>query len=310
MVYNINDRIAVILNNGEHPDREFIEVYTALRIKLGYFPLLEGQEGFVDILSKFAGFTIKSYGHGLSTVSNNVFNSISRSSKKSLDQYKARLGIWKETVFKNARSVDGNKFDNYVVRIVPYKVLKDRVNAVLTIHQALENVKGIMNAPVKYDNYWLTNECQEAIDAMTKIGFNARNYNMLDNSVSSAYKKAEVKQAIFLHRYTLNNMMKLFNYVDKIAEYASPKYINEYKNKFEDCTDKLDETEVTILEKEMDDPEEKNTKKINKDKYELAMRSSRMWWIIHFIRSAYLVTTDIFSTMELLAKISGKCLAR
>lgn len=307
-MYNINDRVISVLNNGEHPNREFIETYLALKIKLGYYTILEGQEGFVDILAKFAGFALKSFGRGLFTVARATFNTITLKSEKTVKSYKKTLEIWKDRVWVNARSVDGVKFDDYVIKIVPYKVLKDRINAVLAIHKALENVEAIMNAPVASDNYWLTNECQKAIDYMSKIGFNAKNYNMLTDELSNSYKNAEIKQPIFLHKYTLNNIMGLLNHVDKIVNYASPKYIREYQEKFEDCTYDLDEKEGDILLKEGDDDSVKNDKIVAKDKYELAMRSSRMWWIIHFIKAAYFVTNDIFKDIEKLVIVSEKCI--
>lgn len=308
-MYKYN-RIVSVMNNYEHPEREFIETYIALKIKLGYVDILPGNEGISDILTRFAGKAVKSFGHGLAFVAGRTFNIIRNQAIKAFNDYKHILAIWKTKVWKNSRLIDGNKFDAYTIRMVPYAILKDRINAVLAIHQALEHVKTILDAPVQANNNWLTTDCQKAIDVMAKIGYNATDFNMLDDSLSSMYNKASLKQAIFLHKYTLNNIMGLFDYVEKIANYADPKYIKAYEEKFELCTDKLNEDEEDILHKEMEDTEDTKEKEIVKDKYELSMRSSRMWWIIHFIKAAYKVTNDIFKDMERLTIISERCISK
>lgn len=299
--------VAGLLRAGYDPDREFAQIYLALKYHLGYMTFAPGDESLADPLAKFALFTLKSFGHGLAFVADRVFNLLRRKTEKTLLSYTNTTGVWKSRVWKNLRNIDGVKFDDYMLSVPPYAVLKDRVNAVLAIHQALANVTGIYDGSVAQGNYWLTTDCQKAIDAMAKIGFDARNHDILVESISETYKRATIRQSMFMHKYTLKNIMELFNKVQQIAEYASPAYIEKYQKKFDACIDKLNDAEGAIIE---DDNDEKLTEKEKAAReYEISMRAARLWWITHFIRSAYLVTSDIFTVLEKLTAVTEKCIA-
>lgn len=296
---------------GDTPETKFCKEYLALKYKLGYLYLLPGQESLGSILGKFAAKALRSFAHGLGSLVSVVFKGVRNIGEKSVFKYKDLLGIWKTRVWKQARYVDGNKFDNYMVKVPPYKILNDRVMAIATIHQAIGNINTIFNESVAQGNYWLTSDCQKAINAMAKIGYNARHHDMMIDGVSAAYKRAAIRQSMYLHKYTLKNIMSLLDKMSKIIDYADPTYLQELEEKLNILIDKVNDQEGEILSDRIDNDDDKkiSPKQTVEKEYNIKMRAARLWWMTHFVRSAYIVTLDVVNDLEKLVKATENCIS-
>lgn len=303
-----------------HVDREdhFRKTYLALKIHLGMMDLddafLEDKdtghnmctkaacEDFSQTLVTFAGVALKYLGNGLVFLGERVFSSLRNQAEKTFLNYNQILTNYKTRVWKSARELDGEKFDSYQVNVVPYDQLSKRISAVEAVHRILEKVDSIYSAPIGSNDSWVTPECDRAISAMEKIGFQARHYDFL-TSVSKTYATARKKQPLYLHKYTPKNIMGLIDRCEKLAKYADMKYIEDFESKYNKCTDKLEKYELTT------DLNEFSDKELEQRNHELKIRAARLWWVAHFIKAVYTVTTDIFADIEKLANAAERCIA-
>lgn len=298
---------------GDTPESLFCKEYMALKYKLGYLYIQPGMEGLGDILGRFAVKALRSFAHGLGSLVGVVFKGVRNIGEKSIFKYKDLLGIWKTRVWKDARNVDGVKFDNYVIKVPPYQILNARVMAIATIHQAIGNINTIFNESVASGNYWLTSDCQKAINAMAKIGYNARHYDMMVDGVSASYKRSSIRQSMYLHKYTLKNIMSLLDRMSKIIDYADPSYLQDLEDKLSKLIDKVNDQEGEILSDRLDD-DDTDDKKVSpkqtvEKEYNVKMRAARLWWVTHFVRSAYIVTLDVVNDLEKLVKATESCVS-
>lgn len=313
-----SQRAKALLAAKTLPDDEWNRIYLALKIRLGMMDvtpdllpdqdtgyqmgLQSGCEDLNSALVTFAGMAVKYLGNGLSFLSDRIFTALRNNAETTFLSYSQILTNYKIRVWKNARDLDGEKFDAYMLKVVPYDQLCKRVTAVEAVHKALSSVKAIYDSTIPTTNSWMTPECDRAIAAMERIGFQARHYEFLSN-VSKVYGDARKKQPLFMHKYTPKGILGLIDRCDKLTQYADPKYIQDFQDKYESCLEALDKFELTT---EMDDLSEKE--KASRE-HELKIKAARLWWIAHFAKAAYTVTTDIFADIGKLATATERCIA-
>lgn len=304
--------------HGMTVDEIFRQQYLALKIKLGMFEI-EGDmapdpetghimytqaacESLSETLATFAGVALRYVGDGLLFLGDRVFESLRNGAEKNFLSYQQICVNYKNRVWKNARDLDGTKFDAYTVNVVPHKELSKRLTAVEKVCKVLNNVDSIYSAPVKKNSAdWTTPECNAAIKAMEDIGFQARNYDFLA-TVSKTYANARKNQPLYLHQYTPKNIMDLIDRCERLSTYSDPKYIDKFEEKYGKCTDKLQDFELDTAEK---DDEEVTAARDHESK----VRAARLWWMAHFIRAVYTVMKDIFSDIEKLTLATERCIA-
>lgn len=272
-----------------------------------------GNEALTDTLASFAGIALKYLGNGLFALGERTFEMIRNQTEKRFLSYPSMVTNWKSRVWSNARSIDGKEFDAYKVDVVPHAELIKRIQAVEAVHKALDNVSAIVNAPVaKNSDDWTTPECDKAIQAMEKIGFKAKNYDFL-NTVSKTYAGARKKQPLYLHGYTPKRILDVLTRCEKLASYGDPKYIEKFEETYLSQTDKLEdyEADTDLKSAEVTDKGDvKNKKEIEMREHESKIRAARLWWLAHFLKAAYTVTSDILRDAETLATATSRTLSK
>lgn len=309
-------------------EEAFNKIYLATKIKLGiidetmfrpsfdaetgYTPAIS-TEGLVDSLLDFANLALKYLGHGLYALSERTFDAIRTQSEKIFMSYPTMVTTWKSRIWENSRDIDGRKFDAYVINVVPHAVMVKRINAVEQVHKALNSISSIYNAPIpKTSDDWTTPECTKAIAAMEKIGFDAGSLDML-GSMSKQYENARKKQAMYLHGYTPKRLLDIMTRCEKLAEYGDVKYVERFEEQYLKHVDALEDDESDTFSKkiEEDAPDTIKTKaktsKINQEEHEEKIRAARLWWLAHFLKAAYQVTTDILKDVEVLMTATSRC---
>lgn len=299
-------------------DEQFNHTYLLLKIRLGLletsqdpFSLQPAEESLSETLASFAGVALKYLGNGLFSLGERTFEIIRNQTEHVFLSYPSMVTNWKSRVWKHARDINGRTFDGYKVNVVPHADMIKRIQAVEAIHKALENVAKIYNAPVsKTDDSWTTPDCEKAITAMERIGYQARNYDFL-NAVSKTYAKARKNQPIYLHGYTPKRILDLLVRCEKLAQYGDQKYITKFEADYLKCTDDLEAFEVATLEKsapaDADDAAiEKVDKATMERDHESKIRAARLWWLAHFLKAAYAVTSDILKDMQALANVTER----
>lgn len=308
-------------------EEAFNKIYLATKIKLGiineamfrpsfdaetgYTPAIS-TEGLVDSLLDFANLALKYLGHGLYALSERTFDSIRTQSEKIFMSYPTMVTTWKSRIWENSRDIDGRKFDAYTIKVVPHAVMVKRINAVEQVHKALNSIGAIYNAPVpKTSDDWTTPECAKAISALEKIGFDAGSLDML-GTISKQYENARKKQAMYLHGYTPKRLLDIMTRCEKLAEYGDIKYVQRFEEQYLKHVDSLEDDESeTSTKKIEEDPDTAQTKsktsKIAQEEHEEKIRAARLWWLAHFLKAAYQITTDILSDVETLMTATSRC---
>ncbi len=328
MKSHYNRKAKAFLSSAGLPtsDQEaFSRIYLATKIKIGiinektfemstdsetgYTPL-QGTEGLIDSLMDFAGLTLKYLGHGLYALSERTFDSIRVQAEKSFMSYPSMVTTWKSRVWENARDIDGRKFDAYTLKVVPHAVMVKRIHAVEQVHKVLSSISAIYNAPVsKRNDDWTTPECTKAITALDKIGIDAGSLDMM-NEVSKQYDSARKKQPMYLHGYTPKRILDIMTRCEKLAEYGDTKYISKFEDQYLSHVDTLEDKEANTSMAKMEEEETKLTKKskqIEEDEHEEKVKAARLWWLAHFLKAAYQITSDILKDVELLMTATSRC---
>lgn len=296
----------------------FSSTYLAMKVKLGMMDIQPeiiacpdtgkfmsskvGCEALSDLLASWAGVALQYLGDGLYFLGERVFESLRNQTEKSFLSYTSVLTNYKSRVWKNARDLDGQRFDAYKLSVVPYDGLVKRIAAVEAIHKALESVNSIYNAPIGNTDDWSTSETEKAINAMERIGYQARHYDFL-NTVSKKYAESRKKQPLYLHKYTPKNLLALITRCEKLANYADPKYIDNFEQKYLSCTAKLEEFEEKTATDDLPPVE------LKRREHESKIRAARLWWLAHFLKATHAVTSDVFSDIEKLALATERCIA-
>lgn len=314
-----------VIGKGVTPEERFPQIYQAMKIKLGMidvspdpYPDPEtgitgekyltraGQEELMDSLVSFANLALRYLGAGLFMLGERTFNSVRRISEKRFMNYKSMMTNWKSRVWKNARSIDGQAFDAYTCTIVPHAEMVKRIQAVESIHKLLSNISGIYNANVpKNSDEWSTPECDKAIANLEKIGFKAKNLDML-NTISKQYANARKKQPLYLHGYTPKRILELMTRCEKLAEYGDEKYIQSFEDTYLKYSNQCEEFEDETSQKSFDndlkeEPNPKTKKELQEREHESKIRAARLWWLAHFLKAAYTITGDILADIETLS---------
>lgn len=311
-------RARALLTFVDSEEDIFNRTYLAIKIKLGMMEIGEdllpdrdtnhtmytkaGCEDLSQTMLTFAGVALKYLGNGLAFLAERVFKLLRNQAEKSFMNNQQILTNYKTRVWKSARDLDGVKFDATQVNVVPYDQLVKRVAAVEAVHRALEKVDSIYSAPVSSNDSWVTAECERAISAMEKIGFQARHYDFL-TTVSKTYATARKKQPLYLHKYTPKNIMGLIDRCERLSKYMDPDYISSFEDKYEKCTDKLNIYELNT------DLKDFSEKEVEQREHDAKIRAARLWWVAHFVKAAYTVTNDIFADIEKLANATERCVA-
>lgn len=312
------------LGEAHTKEEKFNLTYLALKVRLGIlevsndpFPdpynmeLLPAEESLSETLASFAGIALKYLGNGLFALGERTFEVIRNQTEQTFLSYPSMVTSWKSRVWKNARDINGRTFDGYKTNVVPHADMIKRIQAVEAIHKALENVAKIYNAPVsKNSDNWTTPECEKAIVAMERIGYQARNYDFL-NSVSKTYATARKNQPIYLHGYTPKRILDLLVRCEKLAQYGDKKHVAQFEADYLKCTDDLEAFEIDTLEKSAvssDDGKvvaKADALTVERD-HESKIRAARLWWLAHFLKAAYAVTSDILKDMKTLATVTER----
>ena len=314
------------IGNSTTKEDTFKERYLAMQIKLGIvdiapdpYPCPEtgycmkdhvATEGLMDALSSFANLALKYLGDGLMTLADRTFSSIRTTAEKRFMNYASMMTAWRARVWKNSREIDGRKFDAYVVNVVPHAVMVKRIQAVEAVHKALSNIGGIYNAPVrKNSDDWTTPECEKAITALGNVGIDASSLDML-STMSKQYDRARKKQPLYLHGYTPKRILDIMTRCEKLAEYGDASYISKFEETYLKHTDTLEDKEQdTTMKRLGEDLSEKELKNLDEDEHENRIRAARLWWLAHFLKAAYQVTSDILADVEVLMKATERTLA-
>ena len=310
----------------KNEDERFAAVYTHMKCRLGmidvtpdpypdpetgltgaHFAADVGREDLLESLINLTSIGLKYLGGGLFSLGERTFSAIRRQSERKFMNYKDMVVAWRGRVWKNARNIDGEEFDAYVVNVVPHAEMVKRIQAVEAIHKLLGNISGIYNAPIPKNGIdWSTPECDKAIAQLEKIGVKAKNLDML-NTISKQYAQARKKQPLYLHGYTPKRIMDLMNRCEKLAEYGDPRYIKSFEEKYLGLSDKTEELETKADEKEMEYTSSENgiTEKEKKEVMEMdneaKIKAARLWWLAHFLKAAYAITVDILEDVERLS---------
>lgn len=265
-----------------------------------------GTEGFSDTLALLAGHAIKYVGNGLSFLITRTFVNIKESATKRLLSYKDTLHAYKSTVWRNARDIDGEKFDEYELKVVPYAVMVKRINAIIAMHRVISNVSGIYKSDVDMKtDIWYTPECRVAIQKMNDIGISA---DEVVNSVDAGptkYELAAIRQPMALHKYTVKNIMEIIGKFNEVTQYLSSSYIENMMKKFNTCT-----TLLETYEAETDTNVELSEEDISAREHEAKIRAARVWWLSHFLTSVYRVSTDVMRDIEKIVGATTRCVVK
>lgn len=287
-------------------ENELAYFYTDLQMTLGLIPSY-GEEGIVsdvlhgtfDITKGTLGFV----GKKLGKLINRLFLSLHQLTETIFRRYDSLINRRLKGMEKHIDEVNENKFLKYKTHIVPCKVLKDRVNAALSVYNVLNNIESIFNYPIKQDSEdWRTPEFISAYRDMTKIGFDADRYSLLKAPIKT-YDKVRVTGTLKTLGYTSNNILDITRSITKFSNYASKSYTESMIKRFVTCADKLSDYEQMISKAEDTMSEDQ----IESMRHNIQIKTARLWWMSHFIKAIYVVTNDILVDALKVTNIFERC---
>lgn len=281
--FGLYDTSFELLPDPEDPENKNQELFSSV-------------EGVTDILFELSGSALRYISSSLYTISLRLFESLRTSTEQTFLNYATTLHTWKDRIWKNLRQVDGNKFDEQVINVMPYNVMTKQLKAIETIHTALSSVSAIYDKDVKKNSDdFLTPECNTAISALENAGYIIDDLDVMKN-ISAPYLKARVKQSIYLHKYTIKNVLTILDRFGKVARYSDSKYIDKLEDKFGVCIDKLQAYEETTATSDTLSKDE-----IDDRKHITKARTARLWWYAQFIKAAYTMSNDIYNDFKKLS---------
>jgi hypothetical protein len=287
-----------------HNTRSLNSLYSEIKVDLG-LPILPGQEEIE--FSRIANSAISGLTYvakKLQQLTTRVVLTMRNLAENVFLRYSAIMLRWDKRIKLNLNKIDGSKFGNTSVTIVPKNLLMKRISALIKLHHILNNIESICDSPVKHDSAdWRTPEIMIAYRAMTEIGFDANRFNLI-GKVSAAYDQSREKNLISQLGYTTHDLLEIISGMKTLSVYAQENSLKHITTRFVDYSDKLTAYEESLNKLDDMDSEELATKK-----HILDIKLARLWWISHFIKSSYVVAGDVVVDILKLCKIAERCIS-
>lgn len=203
--------------------------------------------------------------------------------------YPIIITLWDKKINKHIDDIDDHHFNNVVLPMVPYEILKKRIAIIGEIANVLQKIESVVNEPiddVDDPNSYNTPEFVRLYKELTDIGFTMTNRTFV-SAKTRGYRSVVEKRTLQAHGYNKSDLPEILELAKSISRIGTNAWVKETVGKFVEFNRILMYKEEKVSEnKALNDEDRDHEIKI------LRIKISRLWWLSNYIHMLHMLTTD------------------
>ena len=261
-----------------------------------------GQEGFIsDIFHRIteSASAFSDATKALAKFLSPFIAILGRRTEKALRSYGALNGVWTNRL--ENLEVDDNKFKNTTIKIVPKKVLEQRIEVAVDLYKILEDTKQICNSTVNIDSdtAWNNSELFEIQKKLSVVGISIGKFSLVKKPDKDYHTQA-VKGSIKHLGYDFHDISSLMNDIKPLSEYISKKNVSKLTALIGNYFEYIAKQEQAIIKLQTLGDMEKEEKL-----QELNAKTIRLWSISIMLKIMPVLCKSIFDDVLLLSRVAA-----